>query len=129
MDCLGFYLSLFDILVYISIYCLLIITCSVSYLIYIVTSRKGPTRGNRRVPLSEIQFPELHSRVRKANDNEFIFNLINYPKDLVFAYKKISTENLTELCLKYGYPPAQRKQFIKQFPSMGNHKSISSKIP
>ena len=50
---------------------------------------KRSTRGNRRVPLSGTQFPELHSRARKANDIELILHLINYPKDLVYALKRI----------------------------------------
>ena len=75
-----------------------------------------PTCGNRRVPLSGTQFPKLHSRICKATDNELILYLINFPKDLVYAFKKIFAENSPEPRLKYGYLPAQRKQFIDLIP-------------
>ena len=57
---------------------------------YGVTFRpgKGPTRGNRRVPLSGTQFFELYLRARKANDNQLIFNLINYPYKKVYVFKR-----------------------------------------
>ena len=42
--------------------------------------------------------------------------------------KKYSTKNSAEPRLKYGYPLAERKTVITQFPSMGNHNSNSSKI-
>ena len=48
-------------------------------------TRNGLTRGNRRLPLNGTQFSKLHLRARKANDNKFIFNLINYPKDIIYT--------------------------------------------
>ena len=76
-------------------------------------TRKGSIRGNRRVPLNGSQFPETHSRTRKAQDILARLNndKLPFPSDYLNFENRLTiedfAENSAELRLKHGLPPAQ----------------------
>ena len=93
------------------------------------STRNEPTRGNRRVPLSETQFPRLHQRVHKANDDKFIPNLVNLPRYVIIYYtKKISYRKFGRTPFKIRLSPCPRKiVYIIYIPPIENHQLNISK--
>ena len=93
-------------------------------LIKTVTPRpEGPTRGNRRVTLNRSQFPETHSRPRKAHEISQPENKTKIPTPEI-KYGKPQKNKLTlEIYRKFGRVP-----FVTSLNPLSRKKTVYTQI-